>query len=69
MAKHILLVDDDDLMRRSLAFTLEQGECSVDICTNFHIILPEDGAALADIDLSRDLVTEFHEELEALSKK
>ncbi|MFN2241589.1 MAG: response regulator [Anaerolineae bacterium] len=25
MARHILLVDDDDLMRRSLAFNLEQG--------------------------------------------
>ncbi|MCI5158898.1 MAG: acetolactate decarboxylase, partial [Candidatus Electrothrix sp. AUS1_2] len=63
------LSDDKTQGGHVLAFTLEQGECSVDICTNFHIILPEDGAALADIDLSRDLVTEFHEELEALSKK
>lgn len=67
---HLHFLSDDKMQGgHVLAFTIDQGECSVDICSNFHIILPEDGAALADIDLSRDLVTEFHEELEALSEK
>lgn len=63
------LSDDKTQGGHVLEFTMDRGECSVDICSNFHIILPEDGAALADIDLSRDLVTEFHDELEALSDK
>ena len=63
------LSDDKTQGGHVLEFTMDRGECSVDICSNFHIILPEDGAALADIDLSGDLVTEFHEELEALSKR
>jgi acetolactate decarboxylase len=47
-----------------LAFDMEQGECAVDICGNHLVILPEEGAALADVDLSKDLVKAFEEELE-----
>jgi acetolactate decarboxylase len=46
-----------------LAFEMDRGDCAIDICSNFHVILPEDGAALAGIDLSKDLVKEFHEAL------
>jgi acetolactate decarboxylase len=48
-----------------LAFVMDQGTCAVDICSNHFVILPEHGAALAGIDLSRDVVKEFEE---ALSK-
>jgi hypothetical protein len=47
---------------------MERGDCAIDFCGNHHVILPENGTALAGVDLSRDLVTEFHEELAALSK-
>ncbi|MFC1511598.1 acetolactate decarboxylase [Candidatus Latescibacterota bacterium] len=46
-----------------LAFVMDRGTCAVDICSNHLVILPEDGAALADIDLSKDLVKEFHDAL------
>lgn len=45
-------------------FAMEKGECAVDICGNHFVILPEQGAALADIDLSKDLVKAFEESLE-----
>jgi acetolactate decarboxylase len=50
-----------------LEFTMERGNCAIDICSNHHVIVPEDGAMLASIDMSSDLVKEFHEALEALS--
>lgn len=46
-----------------LAFDMDRGDCAVDICSNYHVMLPEEGAALADIDLSKDIVKEFHEAL------
>jgi acetolactate decarboxylase len=46
-----------------LAFDMDRGDCAIDICCNFHVILPEEGAALAGLDLSKDLVKEFHEAL------
>ena len=45
MAKHILLVDDDALMRRSLAFNLEQAGYQVSAAAN-----AEDGLAVARRD-------------------
>ena len=45
MAKHILLVDDDALMRRSLAFNLEQAGYRVSAAAN-----AEDGLSLAQRD-------------------
>lgn len=66
---HLHFLSDDKMQGgHVLDFVMEQGDCAIDICGNHHVILPEDGAALADIDLSRDLVTEFHEALEALSE-
>lgn len=50
MPRHILLVDDDALMRRSLAFNLEQAGYRVSTAAN-----AEDGLALAQRDLP-DLV-------------
>lgn len=46
-----------------LAFAMDRGTCAIDICSNHSVILPEEGAALAGIDMSRDLVNEFHEAL------
>ena len=47
-----------------LTFDMERGECSVDILSNHLVMLPEEGVALAGVDLSRDLVKEFEESLE-----
>jgi acetolactate decarboxylase len=49
-----------------LSFVMARGTCAIDICSNHVVMLPEDGAALAGIDLSKDLVKEFEE---ALSKE
>ncbi len=64
---HLHFLSDDRAQGgHVLAFVMERGECAIDICSNYHIILPDDGAALADIDLSKDWVSEFEK---ALSKK
>lgn len=63
------LSDDKTRGGHVLEFVMERGDCAIDICSNHLVILPEDGAALAGIDLSKDLVTEFHEALEALSDR
>ena len=44
-------------------FVMDRGACAIDICSNHLVMLPEDGAALADVDLSKDLVKEFEESL------
>jgi acetolactate decarboxylase len=43
-----------------LEFVMNQGTCEIDICSNHFVLLPDDGAVLAGIDLTRDLVEEFH---------
>jgi acetolactate decarboxylase len=45
------------------SFVMDRGVCAVDICSNHVVILPENGASLAGIDLSGDLTTAFHDEL------
>ncbi|MCB2262112.1 MAG: acetolactate decarboxylase [Candidatus Thiosymbion ectosymbiont of Robbea hypermnestra] len=62
------LSDDKTQGGHVLEFVMERGDCAVDICGNHHVILPEDGAVLAGIDMKRDWVTEFHDALEALSE-
>jgi acetolactate decarboxylase len=57
------LSDDKTQGGHVLALDMDRGDCAIDICSNFHVMLPEDGAALAGIDLSKDLVKEFHEAL------
>jgi len=57
------LSDDRKQGGHILECNMERGVCAVDICCNFHVILPENGSALADIDLSVDLVEEFHKAL------
>lgn len=57
------LSDDKTAGGHVLAFDMERGECAVDILSNHLVILPEEGAALADVDLSLDLVKEFEEAL------
>jgi acetolactate decarboxylase len=57
------LSDDKTQGGHLLAFVMERGTCAVDICSNHLVMLPEDGAALADVDLSKDLVKEFEESL------
>ncbi len=37
-----------------LAFEMEKGRCSVDICSNLLLILPEKGEALGSVDLTKD---------------
>jgi acetolactate decarboxylase len=63
------LSDDKTQGGHVLECVMEQGTCAVDICGKHLVILPDDAAALAGIDLSKDLVTEFHEALEALSER
>jgi acetolactate decarboxylase len=55
----------EDRMRGGhvLAFDMVKGECAIDICSNYHVMLPEEGAALAGVDLGKDLVKEFHDAL------
>jgi acetolactate decarboxylase len=43
-----------------LDFALDRGECSVDICYNFHVILPEEGATLADIERKSTRLNSSH---------
>jgi len=57
------LSDDKTQGGHILAFDMDRGHCAIDICSNFHMMLPEDGAALEDLDLSKDLVKEFHDAL------
>lgn len=64
---HLHFMSDDRTQGgHVLAFAMNRGTCAICICSNHFVILPEDGAALADIDLSKDLVKEFEE---ALSEK
>jgi acetolactate decarboxylase len=42
---------------------MDEGEVSIQICGNHMVILPENGASLAGVDLSRDLVKEFLDEV------
>lgn len=46
-----------------LTFTMERGECAVNTCDSHLVILPDSGAALADVDMSRDLAREFEESM------
>lgn len=57
------LSDDKTQGGHILEFVMDRGACSIDICSSHVVILPEDGAALAGIDMSRDLVDEFHRAL------
>ena len=61
---HLHFISDDKTKGGHVReFVMDRGECSVDICSNHLVILPEDAAALADVDLSKDLVKEFEEAL------
>ena len=61
---HLHFVSDDETRGgHVLEFVMDHGECGIDICDNHLVILPEGAAALADIDLSKDLVKEFREAL------
>lgn len=57
------LSDDKTQGGHILEFVMDRGTCAINICSNHVVILPEHGAALAGIDMSRDLVDEFHEAL------
>lgn len=60
------LTDDKTQGGHVLEFTMETGTCAISTCNNHVILLPENGAVLDGIDMTRDLVGEFHE---ALSKE
>lgn len=57
------LSDDKTRGGHVLTFVMDRGTCAVEICSNHFVILPENGAALAGIDLSKDLVKAFEEGL------
>jgi acetolactate decarboxylase len=61
---HLHFLSDDKTQGGHIrAFVMDRGTCAIDICSNHFVILPEDGAALAGIDLSKDLVGQFHRAL------
>jgi acetolactate decarboxylase len=57
------LSDDKTKGGHILSFVMDRGSCAIDICSNHLVILPEDGAVLAGLDLRGNLVDEFHEAL------
>jgi acetolactate decarboxylase len=57
------LSDDKTQGGHILTFVMEHGDCAIDIRSNHLVILPANGASLADVDLSGDLVTQFHDEI------
>jgi acetolactate decarboxylase len=64
---HLHFISDDRTRGgHVLEFVMDRGEYAINICNKHFVILPDDAAALADLDLSRDLVAEFKE---ALAKK
>jgi len=64
---HLHFVSDDKTQGGHVReFVMDRGTCEIDICSQHLVILPEDAAALVDLDLSKDMVKEFEE---ALSKK
>ncbi len=59
---HLHFISDDRTQGgHVLECVIEHGTCAIDICSNHHVILPDNAAALADLDLSRDFVREFQE--------
>jgi acetolactate decarboxylase len=61
---HLHFLSDDKTQGGHIrAFVMDQGVCAINTLSNHLVILPENGASLAGIDLSRDLVTEFHDQL------
>jgi acetolactate decarboxylase len=61
---HLHFLSDDKTQGGHIrGFVMDRGTCAIDICSNHFVIVPEDGAALAGIDLSKDLVKEFEEAL------
>jgi len=61
---HLHFISDDRTQGgHMLDCVMARGSCSIDICSNHHVILPGNAAALKGIDLGRDLVREFEESL------
>jgi acetolactate decarboxylase len=61
---HLHFLSDDKMQGgHILAFIMDRGTCAINICSNHFVILPEDGAVLAGLDLTRDLFKEFHQAL------
>jgi acetolactate decarboxylase len=59
---HLHFLSDDKTQGGHIrTFVMDRGTCAIDICSNHLVILPENGAPLAGIDLSGDLVKEFHD--------
>lgn len=48
------LSDDKTQGGHILEFTMDRSTCAINICGKHVVILPDDGAALAGIDMSRD---------------
>jgi acetolactate decarboxylase len=46
-----------------LEFVMDQGSCAINICNNHVVMLPENGKVLEGIDMTQDLVGEFHKAL------
>ena len=48
------LSDSKEFGGHLLGFEMEKGQCAVDICNKFVLILPENGDAFKSVDLSKD---------------
>lgn len=61
---HLHFLSDDKSQGGHLReFVMNRGTGALDICSNHVVMLPDNGAALADVDLSNDLVAEFEKSL------
>jgi acetolactate decarboxylase len=57
------LSDDKTQGGHILTFVMDRGDFAIETCSNHLVILPDNGASLAGVDLSGDLVKEFHDAL------
>jgi acetolactate decarboxylase len=61
---HLHFISDDKTQGGHVrGFVMDRGVCAIEICSNHLVILPENGDSLAGVDLSRDLVKEFLDEV------
>ena len=61
---HFHFISDDRTIGGHVrGFVMDRGVCAIAICPKHLVVLPENGDSLAGVDLSKDLVKEFLEEI------
>lgn len=61
---HLHFISDDKTQGGHVrGFVMDRGVCAIEICSKHLVILPENGDSLAGVDLSKDLVKEFLDEV------